>query len=65
MIVRLIYDFFDRIKREKLRKHLLENFDIPKFHDADFVMADRRGFYKLQMTDKIWQNLFELQARFC
>jgi len=65
LVVKLICDFFDRIKREKLRKHLLKNRNVPEFHDADVAMADKGGFYKLQMTDKNWQNLFKLQAKFC
>lgn len=65
MVVRFIRDFFDGIKREKLRRRLLKNLDIPTFYDSDVAVSDSSGFYKLQMTDKNWQNLFKLMAKFC
>ena len=65
MVVRFIRDFFDRIKRERLRRCLLNQDILPEFYDSDVIVSERSGFYKLQMTDKNWQNLFKLQARFC
>jgi SAM-dependent methyltransferase len=66
MMFRLIIDLFDRVRREKLRRRFIINgAGMLAYYDADVMMGDCSGFYKLQMTDKNWQSLFKLMADFC
>lgn len=65
MIIRLIIDLFDGFRREKLRRSFTDGASMLTYYDADVMLGDCSGFYKLQMTDKNWQSLFKLMADFC
>lgn len=65
MVIKLVKNFFENRRREKLRQQLMHGKLLIQYYDADWVESEKSGFYQTQMNNKEWKDLFAVLAKFC
>lgn len=64
-VIKLLKNFFENRRREKLRQEIMQGNLIDSYYDEDWTEAEKAGFIKIQISDDNWQSLFKILADFC